>query len=141
MSIWTSGVVIRDLGLPFLTAMGTPGQGNPIVGLLPMVAIVVIIYFIILRPMKRQQQKVQEFREALKNGDRVRVRNSFGEVVATLAVSDDIPPGVASMPKGMWRRSTHNRWTANALAPDHVDAQGGGACYNDARVEIERAGA
>ena len=71
MSIWTSGVVIRDLGLPFLTAMGTPGQGNPIVGLLPMVAIVVIIYFIILRPMKRQQQKVQEFREALKNGDRV----------------------------------------------------------------------
>src|SRR5262245_21582155 len=70
MSIWTSGVVIRDLGLPFLTAMGTPGQGNPIVGLLPMVAIAVIIYFIILTPMKRQQQKVQEFREALKNGDR-----------------------------------------------------------------------
>jgi preprotein translocase subunit YajC len=71
MSIWTSAETIRDLGLPFLTAMGLPGQGNPIVGLLPMVAIVVIIYFIILRPMKRQQQKVQEFREALKNGDRV----------------------------------------------------------------------
>jgi preprotein translocase subunit YajC len=71
MSIWTSAEAIRDLGLPFLTAMGSPGQGNPMVGLLPMVAIVVIIYFIILRPMKRQQQKVQEFREALKNGDRV----------------------------------------------------------------------
>jgi len=71
MSIWTSGEVIRDLGLPFLTAMATPGQGNQLIGLLPMVAIVVIIYFIILRPMKRQQQKVQEFREALKNGDRV----------------------------------------------------------------------
>jgi preprotein translocase subunit YajC len=72
MSIWTSGEVIRDLGLPFLTAMGSPAQGgNPIVSLLPMVAIVVIIYFIILRPMKRQQQKVQEFRDALKNGDRV----------------------------------------------------------------------
>ena len=71
MSISTSGEVIRDLGLPFLTAMGTPGQGNPLIGMLPMVAIVVIVYFILLRPMKRQQQKVQEFRDALKNGDRV----------------------------------------------------------------------
>jgi len=78
---------------------------------------------------------------SLRDGDRVRVRNSFGEVVARLAISDDLPPGVASMPKGLWRRSTHNRWTANALAPDHVDAQGGGACYNDARVEIEPDGA
>jgi anaerobic selenocysteine-containing dehydrogenase len=68
------------------------------------------------------------------------VRNSFGQVVATLAVSDDLPPGVASMPKGLWRRSTHNQWTANALAPDHVDTLGGGACYNDAGVEIEKEG-
>jgi anaerobic selenocysteine-containing dehydrogenase len=80
-------------------------------------------------------------KRSLRDGDRVRVRNSFGQVVATLAVSDDLSPGVASMPKGLWRRSTHNQWTANALAPDHVDAQGGGACYNDARVEIEREGA
>jgi anaerobic selenocysteine-containing dehydrogenase len=74
----------------------------------------------------------------LKDGDRVRVRNSFGEVHATLAVVDDLLPGVASMPKGLWRKSTLNGWTANALAPDHVDALGGGACYNDARVEIEK---
>jgi len=80
-------------------------------------------------------------KRSLRDGDRVRVRNSFGEVIATLSVSDEVPPGVASMPKGLWRRSTHNRWTANALAPDHVDDQGGGACYNDARVEIERDGA
>ena len=78
---------------------------------------------------------------SLRDGDRVRVRNSFGQVVATLGVSDELPVGVASMPKGLWRKSPHNRWTANALTPDHVDAQGGGACYNDARVEIERDGA
>lgn len=75
---------------------------------------------------------------SLRAGDAVRVRNSFGEVRATLAVSDAMPPGVASMPKGLWRHSTLNGWTANALAPDHLDAIGGGACYNDARVEIER---
>ncbi|MBI3855505.1 MAG: molybdopterin-dependent oxidoreductase [Planctomycetes bacterium] len=78
-------------------------------------------------------------RRGLREGDRVRVRNSLGEVVAILAVTDELGPGVASMPKGLWRRSTQNGWTANALAPDHVDAQGGGACYNDARVEIEKA--
>jgi anaerobic selenocysteine-containing dehydrogenase len=78
-------------------------------------------------------------KRGLRDGDRVRVRNSFGEVTATLAVSDELVPGIASMPKGLWRKSTLNGWTANALAPDHVDAQGGGACYNDARVEIERA--
>jgi anaerobic selenocysteine-containing dehydrogenase len=82
---------------------------------------------------------IEANRRALREGDRVRVRNSFGEVVATLAVTDDVTPGVASMPKGLWRRSTLNGMTANALAPDHVDAQGGGACYNDARVEIEKA--
>jgi len=43
------------------------------------------------------------------------------------------------MPKGLWRKATLNGMTANALAPDHVDGQGGGACYNDARVEIEPA--
>jgi anaerobic selenocysteine-containing dehydrogenase len=77
-------------------------------------------------------------RRGLRDGDRVRVRNSFGEVTALLAISDELPSGVASMPKGLWRKSTLNGWTANALAPDHVDAQGGGACYNDARVEIEK---
>jgi anaerobic selenocysteine-containing dehydrogenase len=78
-------------------------------------------------------------RRGLREGDRVLLRNSFGEVSATLAVSSDLPPGVASLPKGLWRRHTQNGWTSNALVPDHVDAQGGGACYNDARIEITRA--
>lgn len=77
-------------------------------------------------------------KRGLRDGDRVRARNSFGEVHAILAVRDDLIPGLACMPKGLWRKSTLNGWTANALAPDHVDPIGGGACYNDARIEIER---
>ena len=77
-------------------------------------------------------------RRDLHDGDAVRLHNSLGSVIATLTISNDIPEGMASMPKGLWRRSTKNNWTANALAPDHVDASGGGACYNDARVEIEK---
>ncbi len=85
--------------------------------------------------------RIDAEKRGLHEGDRVRVWNSFGEVLATLTVSDALRPGVASMAKGLWRRSTFNQWTANALAPDHVDALGGGACYNDARVDIEKAGA
>ena len=74
MSIWDSGSTLRDVGFPFLTAMGAPAQGqgtSALVSLLPMVAIVAIMYFIILRPMKRRQEKVKAFIEALKVGDRV----------------------------------------------------------------------
>ena len=57
---------------PFLTAMASPPEGgNPLLGLLPMVAILAIFYFIILRPMKRRQEKVQAFIAALKVGDLV----------------------------------------------------------------------
>jgi anaerobic selenocysteine-containing dehydrogenase len=77
-------------------------------------------------------------RRNLHEGDEVRIFNSFGSVVATLTISGDVPEGIACMPKGLWRSATKNTWTANALAPDHVDSLGGGACYNDARVEIEK---
>jgi hypothetical protein len=41
-----------------------------------------------------------------------------------------------SLPKGLWRRSTRNGATATALAPDTLTDLGGGACFNDARVEV-----
>lgn len=71
-------------------------------------------------------------------GDRVRLWNPRGEVVTTAHLSDELRPGVCMLPKGLWRRATENGWTSNVLIPDHVDAQGGGACYNDARVEAQR---
>jgi anaerobic selenocysteine-containing dehydrogenase len=48
----------------------------------------------------------------------------------------DIRPGTVSLPKGLWRKSTYNGSTANALAPDTLTDLGGGACFNDARVEV-----
>ena len=60
-----------DSGLPTLFAQGA--QGNPPVWaqFLPFALILAIFYFIILLPMRRRQKKVQEFRDALKVGDRV----------------------------------------------------------------------
>lgn len=72
------------------------------------------------------------------DGDRVRVFNDLGEVHVPARVRDDIRPGVVGLPKGAWRSSTLNGSTAGALVPDHVTAAGGGACYNDARVDVEK---
>jgi preprotein translocase subunit YajC len=52
-------------------AMGSPEGGSPWLQLVPFVIVLGIFYFIILLPMKRKQQKVQQFLEGLKVGDRV----------------------------------------------------------------------
>ena len=39
-------------------------------------------------------------------------------------------------PKGLWRRSSYNGSTSNALVPDSLTDLGGGACFNDARVQV-----
>src|SRR5262245_38777499 len=56
----------------FLVAMAaSPEGGNPWLQLVPFALVLGIFYFVILLPMKRKQQKVQEFLGGLKVGDRV----------------------------------------------------------------------
>ena len=45
---------------------------------------------------------------------------------------------VLFLPKGLWSHNTESQTTATALSPDTLTDLGGGACFNDARVEIER---
>ncbi len=74
-------VVFLPAGL--VLAMGQTGDAgvNPLVNFLPFVAVLAIFYFIILRPMKQRQKKLQVFLDALKVGDRV-VTNSgiYGQI-------------------------------------------------------------
>src|SRR4029077_2745128 len=72
----------------------------------------------------------------LADGDVVRVFNDLGEVHCPITVVPSIRRGTVSLPKGLWRRSTRNGATATALAPDTLTDLGGGACFNDARVQV-----
>ena len=45
--------------------------GSPWLQLIPFVLVLGIFYFVILMPMRKKQQKVQEFLEGLKVGDKV----------------------------------------------------------------------
>ncbi len=63
-------MTLVDVGPVF--AMGAvPEGGGAWLQLVPFVLVLAIFYFIILLPMKRKQQKVQEFLDSLKVGDRV----------------------------------------------------------------------
>lgn len=68
---------------------------------------------------------------------RVRVFNEYGEVRCRVRLNPDLRPGVALLPKGVWARSTESGNNACALAPDTLTDIGAGACFNDARVEVE----
>ncbi|MEM8963984.1 MAG: molybdopterin-dependent oxidoreductase, partial [Acidobacteriota bacterium] len=71
------------------------------------------------------------------SGTTVRVWNHLGEVHCRAKVDPDLRPGVASLAKGIWTHNTLNGASSNALVPDSYTDIGEGACFNDARVQIE----
>ena len=74
----------------------------------------------------------------LEEGASVRVFNDLGDVRCPLSIEPTVRPGTVVLPKGLWRSSTANASTATALAPDTLSDIGAGACFNDARVQVER---
>ncbi len=73
-------------------------------------------------------------------GDTVRIFNELGEVQCEANVTPEVRPGTVSLPKGLWAKSTFNASTATALVPDSLTDIAGGACFNDARVQVELLG-
>jgi len=73
-------------------------------------------------------------------GDTIRVFNDLGEVQCEADVTPEMRPGCVALPKGLWARSTFNGASSNALVPDALTDIAGGACFNDARVQVELLG-
>jgi preprotein translocase subunit YajC len=72
MTLFDFGLQGRNEWIPFLVAMGAPPPGtNPALALLPYLLVIGVFYFVLIRPMKNRQQKVQTFLDGLKVGDRV----------------------------------------------------------------------
>jgi anaerobic selenocysteine-containing dehydrogenase len=76
----------------------------------------------------------------LADGAEVRIWNDLGEVILTLDVTDDVPPGVVSSEKGAWLSTSRTGQTISALVSADMRADlSEGACFNDTRVEVSRA--
>jgi anaerobic selenocysteine-containing dehydrogenase len=66
----------------------------------------------------------------------VRVWNDQAALELPCRIDASLRPGVCSMPKGLWLTALPGGLTANSLAPATMSDLAGGACFNDARVDV-----
>ncbi|MDR1344708.1 MAG: preprotein translocase subunit YajC [Tannerellaceae bacterium] len=59
------------LGILLDSTAGATSGSSGIVSFLPIIAIVVIFYFFMIRPQQKRQKDIQKAREAIKQGDKV----------------------------------------------------------------------
>jgi len=82
-------------------AMGSPPEGSGAAGfaasLLPIVAMIAILWFLLIRPQQKEQQKHKEMVQNLKKGDEVvTVGGMYGRIMAldpetvSLKIADDV---------------------------------------------------
>jgi preprotein translocase subunit YajC len=72
MNLLASGLQGQDEWFRFLVAMAPPPPGtNPLLAFLPYLLVIAVFYFVLIRPMRSRQQKVQTFLDGLKVNDRV----------------------------------------------------------------------
>ncbi len=57
--------------LNILLSAAAQGDQNPIMSFLPLILIVVVFYFFMIRPQMKKQKESRQFRENLKEGDEV----------------------------------------------------------------------
>jgi len=75
-----------------LAMLGAPqgGQSNPLVGLMPFLLIILIMYFLILRPQMRRQKEHRLMLESIKKGDKVLTTGGIIGTVVGIREKDDI---------------------------------------------------
>lgn len=60
--------------LLFILLMAKPEggkEGNPLMSFLPLILIIVVFYFFMIRPQVKRQKELRKFRESLAKGDKV----------------------------------------------------------------------
>lgn len=61
-----------NMNLLSVVLMGSPQPGtNPLVSLLPLVLIIVVFYFFMIRPQMKRQKELSNYRNNLKKGDKI----------------------------------------------------------------------
>ena len=67
----------------FVLLMGPaqPDQ-NPLVSFIPLILIIVVFYFFMIRPQMKRQKELKNFRESLKKGDKIITTGGiYGKIV------------------------------------------------------------
>lgn len=68
----------------FLSAQPSNGSGSGIMSLIPLVLIIVVFYFFMIRPQMKKTKELKKFRENLKKGDKIiTIGGIHGKIVET----------------------------------------------------------
>ena len=68
------------IGTAYAQAAGAPGQGDTLMGLLPIVLMFVILYFLMIRPQMKKAKEHKAMIEALQKGDEVVAVGIVGKI-------------------------------------------------------------
>ena len=84
------------IGTAFAQASGAPSQGDSLMGMLPILLMFVILYFLMIRPQMKRQKEHKTMLEALQKGDEVVAQGIVGKVTKVdenfvgLEIADDV---------------------------------------------------
>jgi preprotein translocase subunit YajC len=80
-----------------LQTAGGAGASNPLTSLLPLVLIIVVFYFFMIRPQVKRQKELKNYRNALQRGDKVITTGGiYGKItdikeqVVTVEISENV---------------------------------------------------
>jgi preprotein translocase subunit YajC len=85
----------KDCALTFISALPTFALPTGIAGILPFLLIVVVFYFLLIRPQQKRQRTWQDMLSKLKTGDRVTTSGGIRGVITSIkddAIQLRIPP-------------------------------------------------
>ncbi len=68
------------IGTAYAQAAGAPAQGDTLMGLLPIILMFVILYFLMIRPQMKKAKEHKEMTEKLQKGDEVVAVGILGRV-------------------------------------------------------------
>ncbi len=71
-------------------------QGNPIMQFLPMILIIVVFYFFMIRPQMKKQKELRLFRESLSKGDKVVTTGGIYGTVSSINNDNTVSLNIAN---------------------------------------------
>ena len=104
------------IGTAYAQAAGAPSQGDTLMGLLPIILMFVILYFLMIRPQMKKAKEHKAMLDALQKGDEVVAVGIVGKVTkldenyVSLEIADNVviqvqKPAVNQLlPKGTYNK-------------------------------------
>lgn len=73
------------MNILFIVLQQAAGKGNGLMSFLPLILIIVVFWFFMIRPQMKRQKELKNFREALKKGDKIVTTGGIYGKVAEIA--------------------------------------------------------